>query len=117
MRTTIDSILIKIRTLRKEKGLSLENMADELGISLSAYRKIENHQCKLTVERLVLISIILEIPVIELLNDLQYSIYNQKDRGNGTLADYQRFNNHYHQNNKEITHLKSEIIFLRDLVK
>lgn len=38
------------------KGYSYESMADELDISTSAYRKIELHETKLTLERLYQIS-------------------------------------------------------------
>jgi transcriptional regulator with XRE-family HTH domain len=124
----METVLTKIRDKRREKGFSLENMADELHISPSAYRKIEDNQSKLSVERMIQIATILEIPPSELLDDQNPRIYQQTNRDNGTFIGHQEFENFY-QENKEITqslvaslrdeiaHLKSEIEFLRSIVK
>ncbi len=42
----------KLRKLRIEKGYSQEYMAAKLGLSQSAYSKIERGKTKLTIERL-----------------------------------------------------------------
>ena len=113
-------------------------MADELQISHSAYRKIENNQSKLTVERLIQIAVILDTPTPELLDDPPAKVYNQNNSGSGTFIGHQEknetviahqeFENYYHDNkelaqnhvadlHEEIAYLKSDIEFLRRLVK
>jgi transcriptional regulator with XRE-family HTH domain len=97
----METILTKIQDRRKEKGFSLENMADELHISLSTYRKIENNQCKLTVERMIQIAAALEMHPLELLEDPNSRFYQQTNRNNGTVIGHQVFENFY-QENKEL---------------
>jgi len=116
----MEKVLNKIRDIRKERGLSLENMADELEISHTAYRKIENNQSKLTVERLMGISAILEAPIGELLDEKASRVYNQTSKDGGTFIVYQEFENLY-QENKELTQsyiesLKAENELLRKLL-
>ena len=116
----MEKVLNKIRDIRKEKGLSLENMADELDISHTAYRKIENSQSKLTVERLIGIAEILEVPTGELLDEKASRIYNQTNKDGGTFIVYQEFKDLY-QENKELTQnyvesLKAENEFLKSLL-
>jgi transcriptional regulator with XRE-family HTH domain len=124
----METVLTKIRDKRKEKGFSLENMADELHISPSAYRKIEDNQSKLSVERMIQIATILEMPPSELLGDQNPRIYQQTNRDNGTVIGHQEFENYYQENKEitqslvaslkdEISHIKSEIEFLRGIVK
>ncbi len=60
-------ITTKIQELRKSKGWSYENMANDLNISVAAYRKIEICQTKLTVNRLFQICEILKIDPTQLL--------------------------------------------------
>lgn len=43
-------VLRKIKVLRSIRGYSYENMAEELNISTSAYRKIEKNETKLTTQ-------------------------------------------------------------------
>lgn len=57
----MENILKKLRYFRRVKGYTLENMAHELNISASTYRKVEMNETKLTVERLIKIAEILEI--------------------------------------------------------
>jgi transcriptional regulator with XRE-family HTH domain len=125
----METILTKIRDRRKEKGFSLENMADELHISPSAYRKIEDNQSKLSVERFVQIAAILEVPTSELLDEQYPRAYHQTNKdNNGTVIGHQEFENYYQENKEitqnlvsgmkdEISHLKGEIEFLRGIVK
>lgn len=98
---TMELIIEKIKEYRKKKGLSHENMADELHISQAAYSKIEKCETKLTVERLYHISEILETPVNDLLDISPNNIYNQQNFYD-TSVGYQDIQNLY-QENKEIT--------------
>ena len=63
----VEKVINKIVQERTRKGYSYENMAEELSLSVPAYRKLEIGETKLSVERLFQISMILEVPVEELL--------------------------------------------------
>ncbi len=125
----IETILARIQEIRKQKGYSLENMADELDISHSAYYKLENNQSRLTVERLLDISKILNTSLSDLFDEGATHIYNQNNNvKDSTIIAKQEFE-HYNQKDKETTakllnvleneikHLKSEINFLREILK
>lgn len=47
------SIGLKLRTLRLKRGLSQQNVADDLALSATAYSKIENGRTNISVKRLV----------------------------------------------------------------
>jgi len=51
----------KVRQIRELKGLSQENMANELGLSVTGYGKIERNEVSLNYERLLRISEILDV--------------------------------------------------------
>lgn len=53
----------RLRALRHKKGLSQQNMADELNLTVAAYSNLERGVTQLTVTRLNTISEILNIPV------------------------------------------------------
>lgn len=93
----ISKIIEKIIKCRKNKGLSYENMAFDLGISPVAYRKIETSETKLSVERLFKIAEILESPFTDFL-DLEKDILNQHNHEN---VYPQKIDNFY-QENKEV---------------
>lgn len=61
--------LTNIRKKRIERGISQEVMASELGISQSAYAKIENGKQKLPTRMLIRIATILETSVEVLFNE------------------------------------------------
>ena len=56
-------LIQNIRTIRKQKGISQESVAYDLGIDYSTYGKIERGQISLTVDRLEKIAEILEVSV------------------------------------------------------
>lgn len=95
----MNEIIDRISRYRYNKGLSYENMAEELNISPSAYRKIEAKETKLTVERLFKIAEILETKVSELLGLEIQKIYQQEFKDNS--HNYQEIQS-LHQENKEI---------------
>lgn len=96
------NVLENIIKFSKQKGLSYENMANDLGLSVGAYRKIELNQTHLTVERLYQIADILETNTAQLLG-IEREQYNQtnKDHSTGYLQKIENF----YQENKE-THEK-----------
>lgn len=75
----------KIRILRERKKLRHEDMAERLGISQSAYSRLEKGDAKLDVERLQKIAEVLEVPVEDLLNyePLIFNVYDNKGGANG----------------------------------
>ncbi len=107
----VEKILKKIRDVRKIKGLSHENMAHELQISPSAYNKLERSETTLSLERLLKIKQVLELPFSDLFEINNGGVYNQdlKDRSIGSV------NNLYQDtNDKFILSLQDEIKFLRE---
>ena len=122
----VDNLIKKIAITRVKKGFSFENMAHELSITPAAYRKIEIGETKLTVERLFQISKILSASLPELL-EIGHDLFQQTNNEN-SIGYLQKIENFYQESKEiskalienlkdEITHLKSEIEFLRGLVK
>lgn len=68
-----EEILIKIgeqvRSLRKEKGWSQEDLANKTDIDLSYIGYIENGKHNITVKKLLQLSIALGVKMAELLNE------------------------------------------------
>ena len=56
----------RIRKLRVEKGISQENVADELGITHSAYAKIERGETDPNLSRLFDLARIFNVPITDL---------------------------------------------------
>lgn len=113
---SVEKILKKIRETRKLKGLSNESMAFELDMSPSAYNKLERSETTLSLERLLKIRQILDLPYSDLFEIKTGDTFNQdlKDNAVGYVK-------HLYQENKEITQKlietqQSEIQFLRELL-
>ena len=64
----MNNVGINIRKLREKKGFSQEYVAQELGINQSTYGKLERENTKISIDRLLRISEILEEDVINLLD-------------------------------------------------
>ena len=94
----IDAIIGKIAALRTKKGFSFENMAHELSITPSAYRKVETGETKLTVERLFQIVEILETSLSDIL-EIEKEVFQQNNSDNAT-GYLQKIENFY-QDNKD----------------
>jgi len=124
----LKKVIEKISSVRIKKGYTLDNMAHELDLTQASYRKIENGETNLTVERLFQISEILDTPLTELL-EIGNTMVQQTNNDNVIGYQYQpKFENFYQENKEmtqnllesmkdEIAHLKSEIDFLRGLIK
>lgn len=76
----MESILNNISTIRKQKGIRREDMADRLGIKLSSYGKMERGEVSLSVDRLYAIGEIFEMSASEILE------YNKPVFGNVTYV-------------------------------
>ena len=96
----VEKILEKITQKRSQKGYTYENMADDLGITPSGYRKIEKGETKLSVEKMFQISTVLDIPINELLdigeNWIQNNSYNKDSSISAQKIE------HFYQENKEM---------------
>lgn len=64
----MDHVLQNIITSRKQKGLSQEYMAKQLGVNASNYSKLERGETRITVERLFQIARVLSVDVDRLLH-------------------------------------------------
>lgn len=95
----MEKIINRIKEIRKEKGISHEAMAFDLGISQVAYSKLEKNETKLNVDRLYKIAEILDTKVSDLLNEEKSTIYNQDLKDNA--IGHQQIEN-LHQENKEV---------------
>ncbi len=123
----IENILQKIKDTRLKKGFSQENMAIELGISQGAYTNIEKNNSKLSVDRLIKISEVLEKPIYHFFEATPNKIYNQNV--SDSSYGYQQDIENLYQDNKEVYDkleenykemvnlLKEENAFLKKLVK
>ena len=112
-------ILSNIREIRKEKGISHEAMAVNLGISQAAYTKLENKETKLTVDRLYKIAEILDTKIEKLLDLNTNKIYQQEFKDQST--NYQEIQNLY-QENKDvydglIESKDEQIVFMKSLLE
>jgi len=96
------NVVDNIRTIRKNKGISHEAMAFNLGISQTAYTKIEKAETKLTVERLQKIAEILDVKLGDLL-ELEPQSFHQEIHNNEsvTAISHQRVE-HLYQENREV---------------
>ncbi len=66
--TELKNIRERIKTIRFEKGLTQENLADMLHISQNAYHKLENGHSKMNLSKFIDICKVLEIEAAELIN-------------------------------------------------
>ncbi|MCP1297702.1 helix-turn-helix transcriptional regulator [Chryseobacterium sp. S0630] len=97
----MEKIIKKIAEIRSRKGFSYENMAHDLDLSTSAYRKIETGETKLTVERLVDISKILETPLNDFLETESQKNFNQENKDNA--HGFQGFNDNIFNDYSEVS--------------
>jgi transcriptional regulator with XRE-family HTH domain len=122
----MEDVIKRIKEIRKEKGISHEAMAFDLGISQVAYSKIEKNETKLTLERLYKIADILESKISEILGLEIQKVYQQEFNDNS--QNYQEIQ-HLHQENKEvyeklisakddqISLLKEQLVFMKEQLK
>ena len=68
-------IRMNIQALRREKYYAQEYLANKLGISQNAYSKLEKGETMLSLERVYLIAMILEVNVEQLLQPKPFLTY------------------------------------------
>ena len=76
----------RIRTLRKQKGLSQEQVADSLHISQSAYARIENGESHSWSNYIEQISTLFEIRPEELIKQENIIVNQNQQGGNGAFV-------------------------------
>jgi transcriptional regulator with XRE-family HTH domain len=116
----MNAVALKIKKLRSNIGLTQEQMADKVHLSVKAWQKIENGITKLDLDRLNQIAEILEISLVDLINsDGSYvhqeiqqneNIYNKEvtiNEGGVTNAERELFNKAIADKDKEIEFLRS----------
>ncbi len=123
---TIENVLERVSDFRKRKGLSHENMAMELGISQAAYTNMERNESKLSVERLIKISEILEEPIYRFFQTSPHKVnnLNNYDSSVGYLQDFENLYQDSKESNeklektyqKTVEILEQEVVFLKSLL-
>ncbi len=103
----------KIKFIREEKRLTQESVAKKLGISQTAYSKIESNQTQITIDRLKEIANVLEISEIELINGAPINQFNVENIEKNFAYIHSFMESHKELYEATITHLKEEIITLR----
>ena len=84
----VSKIVNKIRDIRKQKGYSNEVMAMDLGMSTSAYNKLERMESSISLERFIKIIEILNVPYSEFFDLTVKSIYRQ-DLKDNSIGHYE----------------------------
>lgn len=110
----MEKIIEKIAQQRNKKGYTYENMAHELDITPAAYRKIETGETKLSVERLMKISEILDEDLSNLLDiNNKNTIHSLSNEGNGN-GYVEIINNDYKDIIKDIKEAYDKLIQSKD---
>lgn len=110
-------LIQNIRTIRKQKGISQESVAYDLGIDYSTYGKIERGQIALTVDRLDKIAHILGVSVEEL-----YKWHDGTARTTGReVHDSEEMVKEYktqlHKSQLELEATRREVMLLQEQLK
>ena len=63
------TLSVNIKTLRKDRGLAQERLALEAGVDRTVVSKIEREVSNPSLEILVKLAVVLQVPVTELLSD------------------------------------------------
>ncbi|SHF26481.1 Helix-turn-helix domain-containing protein [Chryseobacterium takakiae] len=112
--TEMEKIIEKIAQHRSKKGYTFENMAHELNITPAAYRKIETGETKLSVERLMKISEILNEDLSNFLDiSTKSTINTQANQGDG-YGYVETINNDYKDVIKDLKEAYDKIIKSKD---
>ena len=95
----------KLMTIREERKINQAEMADLLGLSQSAYGRIERNETSPDIDQLVEFSKKLNVPIQDFLPDT-FSIHNNHNGGQAGII-FGTFN-YYTEKNAEILKLENE---------
>ena len=112
------TVVKRIRSIRIQKGYSQEYMSIQLGITKKTYRRLENGDTKIDLERLQKISEIFEIA-------LQYFLegtFENPSTDNNNEKTNQNTQSFYGQNeikqfDERVKHLEADVSFLKHLAE
>ena len=95
-----NKVLLKLREARKEKGYSLQSLADELGVNYQTIGRIERGFSGVKLETLEKLAKILEVPIESLISNS-----NEKKEDNLSLIPtlYKELDKFYENHNIEIS--------------
>jgi transcriptional regulator with XRE-family HTH domain len=95
----------QIRVHRTKKKFSQENMANDLGISVAAYSRIERGQTNVSIGRLEQISACLDVPLIRLMCPIEGS---PRAIGGTTTVKEENSNNYLSDHNQQVLLMRLE---------
>jgi len=112
----VGSVTENIKNIRRQKGISQESIAYDLGIDYSTYGKIERGQIGLTVDRLEKIATILDVSIEELYKG---HVFKGKDMSENVanIGLYQEENSATKKLAMQVESLKREIQLLKEQLK
>ncbi|PWG78732.1 helix-turn-helix domain-containing protein [Pararcticibacter amylolyticus] len=126
----MNAVALRIKKIRSNIGLTQEQMADKINLSVKAWQKIENGITRLDLERLNQIAEILETSLVDLINadegiyvhqeiDKNENIYNKEVNYHNNISDEERelYKKIIADKEKTIADKDKEIEFLKDLLK
>jgi transcriptional regulator with XRE-family HTH domain len=82
------SVHDKIRTIRREKGLTQEELAEKLEMSVNGYGDIERGLCDIKLSRLEQIAELLDVELPELFEDGSKNTLNLMGDNTGNLLNH-----------------------------
>ncbi len=101
----------KIRLLRQVKGLTQEEVADKLNLSVNGYGKIERGDCDINLTRLEQIANVFDVEAIELLGTVDKNVFNLTCTSSCTNYSTNNMDtqNNHHYSTTEASELQSEL--------
>ncbi|MDR0233028.1 MAG: helix-turn-helix domain-containing protein [Dysgonamonadaceae bacterium] len=108
----MNAIGTRIRKIREERGIKQEYIAGEMGITQSNYGRLEKDDNRLTANKLIRISEILNVSVSVLFGEKATNVIHE-NKGDNAQAHIGTF---VQQDKDHIESLKEEIKFLRKIL-
>lgn len=108
----------QMKTIRQEKGITQEDVADKLNISQSSYAKLENGGTVIDIERLQEVADVLEVPNSEFIPETEKLEATQVISKKGKKVKYFQVDGRklLKERNKRIKELEKEVEFLRKML-
>ena len=97
----------KIRLLRQVKGLTQEEVADRLNLSVNGYGKIERGNCNINLHRLEQIAEVFGVEPIDLLGTVDRNVFNYSCTNN--MSTHMETQNNTNYSTLQHSELQSEL--------